>query len=369
MLIIIVVYAVLLWLIFFRLKWLPFNWTFGSLAALVGVCIVLVFVALLNTLTPSGRFQVIGKVVEVTPNVQGLVTEIPVGTNQLVRSGTTLFQIDRAPYEYKVRQLKAGLAEARQKAEQLKAGVDVAAADVRSLGVQRDRAEKRRVDLLELGQRQAISQFNVEDASAQAIALGAQLEAARAREVSARLAATSEIDGVNTAVAQLAAQLDAAQWDLDQTTVRAPSDGYVTGSTVAVGHRATPLRSVMSFIVASDIEIIGIFPQNGFAATMPGATVKLAFAAAPGRVYQAKVHSILRGVGEGQFAAGGALARVGSIGATQDYVARITTPKDVDAALLRLGMAGAATAISEKSGPIGTLATILLWVKAYAAYL
>ena len=53
MLIIVGLYALLIWLVFFRFKWLPFNWTFGTLAALVGFCIILVFVGLLNALTPS----------------------------------------------------------------------------------------------------------------------------------------------------------------------------------------------------------------------------------------------------------------------------------------------------------------------------
>jgi len=41
----------------------------------------------------------------------------------------------------------------------------------------------------------------------------------------------------------------------------------------------------------------------------------------------------------------------------------------MDSDMLRLGMVGTATVISDKAGPIGFLATILLWVKAYAAYL
>jgi hypothetical protein len=41
----------------------------------------------------------------------------------------------------------------------------------------------------------------------------------------------------------------------------------------------------------------------------------------------------------------------------------------MDPDMLRLGMVGTATVISDGAGPIGFLATILLWVKAYAAYL
>lgn len=370
MLIVLGLYALLIWLVFFRFKWLPLNWTFGSLAALVGVGIALVFIGLLNALTPSGRFEVIGKVVEVTPNVAGQVTAIPVERNVVVKAGMTLFQIDRAPYEYKVGQLKAAVAEAKQKAEQLKASVDVAAADVRSINAQWERAEKRRVDVEQLAQRQATSQFNLQDAAAQADALAAQLDAAKAREISARLAASSEIEGENTTVAQLAAQLDYAQWELDQTTVRAPADGYVTASTLAVGARAAPLKSAMAFITISDIGILGIFPQSGFQqAIHPGAVVKLAFANSPGRIYEARVIDILRGIGEGQFSASGNIGRVSSAVFTMEYPVNITVPKDLDPAELRLGMAGQATAFSDHAGPIGLIATILLFVKAYALYL
>jgi multidrug resistance efflux pump len=271
MLIIILFYAALIWLIFFRLKLLPFNWVFGTASVLVGVAILLVFVGLLSYLTPSGKIEVVGRVNEVTPNVSGQITAIPVARNTLVKAGTTLFQIDRAPYEYKVRQLKAALAEAKQKVGQLKAAADAAAADVQSIQAQWERADKRREDLETLAGRQATSQFNAQDAVAQANALSAQLDATKAREVSARLAASSEIDGENTAVAQLAAQLDYANWELDQTNVRAPADGYVTASTATVGDRVSPSKSVMSFIVAIETEIIGIFPQNGFQTIRPGA--------------------------------------------------------------------------------------------------
>jgi len=369
MLIIVLLYAALIWLIFFRLKLLPFNWVFGTASVLGGVAIVLVFVALLSHLAPSGKIEVVGKVNEVTPNVSGQITAIPAARNTLVKAGTTLFQIDRRPYEYKVKQLEAALAEARQKVAQLKAAVDVAAAEVHSIQAQWERAEKRREDLETLVARQATSQFNYQDALAQANALAAQLDAAKAREISARLAASSEIDGENTAVAQLTAQLDYAKWELDQTTVRAPADGYVTASTVTVGDRAAPTKSVMSFIVAGEIEIIGIFPQNGFQAIRPDAAVKLVFTNTPARIHTTRIHEVHRGIGEGQFASSGALTKVSAVALTSDYSVRIVTPEDLDPAALRLGMSGAATVFSDRAGPIGGLASILLWVKAYAMYL
>ncbi len=244
-----------------------------------------------------------------------------------------------------------------------------AASQVQALQAQWEHAEKRRADLEGLGKHDATSLFNVQDATAQAATLKAQLLAAQAQEASAQLAATSEIDGENTTVAQLEAQLDEATWELGQTSVRAPADGYATALTLAIGDRALASKSAMSFIVAGETQIIGIFPQNGFQTIRPGATVELAFANEPGRIYQAEVNQVLRGVGEGQFAASGTLVRVNSVWLTSDYAVGISLPQALDPGSLRLGMSGVATVFSDRAGPIGVLASILLWVKAYALYL
>jgi multidrug resistance efflux pump len=329
----------------------------------------LVFVALLNTLTPSGRIAVVGRVVEVTPNVAGTVTSIQVEPNVLVKAGTILFQIDPAPYDAKVKQLQAAVAEARQKVEQLKAQVELAVADVKGLSSQLEYAERRRDDIEMLARTSATSQFSLQDAVAKADLLTAQLQAARAREINARLALGSEIGGENTTVAQLNAQLENAQWELEQTTIRAAGDGYVSAMALAVGARAVPLRAALSFILADEIMIVGVFDQNGFKNIKRGASVKLVFANKPGEVYYSAIADVLRGIGQGQIAVSGALARAETVGTSTTYPASIVVPKNIDPDMLRLGMVGTATVISDQAGPIGFLATVLLWVKAYAAYL
>jgi multidrug resistance efflux pump len=369
MTIIVLLYVCAAWLVFFRLKLLPWSWPWRIVTVLLGCFILAVFLALLNTLTPSGRIAVVGRVVEVTPNVAGAVTSIPVEPNVLVKAGTILFQIDPAPYEAKVKQLQAAIAEARQKAEQLKAQVDLAAAEVKGVQSQLDYAGKRRADIEKLAQTNATSQFTLQDAIAKVDQLIAQLQAAEAREINARLALGSEIDGVNTTVAQLNAQLENAQWELEQTTVRAAGDGYVSIMALAVGARAVPFRAALSFILANDISIIGVFDQNGLKSIKPGVSVKLVFASRPGEIYYSAIKDVLRGTGQGQIAVSGTLARAEMVGTSTTYPASIDLPKDIDPDLLRLGMVGTATAFSDKAGPIGLLATILLWVKAYAAYL
>jgi multidrug resistance efflux pump len=365
MTIIALLYIGVAWLLFFRFKLLPWNWRIVTV--LLGVFILAVFVALLNTLTPSGRIAVVGRVVEVTPNVAGTVISVPVEPNTLVKSGSILFQIDPVPYEAKVKQLQAAVAEARQKVEQLKAQVELAVADVKGLVSQLDYAEKRRDDIEKLARTNATSQFTLQDAVAKADVLTAQLQPARAREINARLALGSEIDGENTTVAQLNAQLENAQWELQQTTIRAAADGYVSTMALAVGARAVPLRAVLSFILADDVMIIGIFDQNGFQSIKPGAVVKLAFVNRPGKIYDSEIAEVMEGIGQGQIAVSGTLARAETVGTSTTYPARI--PANLDRDMLRLGMVGTATTFSDRAGPIGILANILLWVTAYAMYL
>jgi multidrug resistance efflux pump len=368
MLIIAILYIGIAWLVFFRLKWLPWNWPWRIVTVLLGCAILAVFIALLNTLTPSGRIAVVGRVVEVTPNVAGTVTSIPVEPNELVKAGTVLFKIDATPYDAKVKQLRAAVAEARQKVEQLKAQVDLAVADVKGVGSQLDYAEKRRDDVERLAKTGATNQFALQDAVAKVDGLTAQAQAASAREINARLALGSEIGGENTTVAQLNAQLENAQWELEQTTVKAADDGYVSIMTLAVGARAVPFRGAMSFILANDMSIVGVFDQNGFKNINRGAPV-LVFANRPGKVFYSAISDVYRGVGQGQVAVSGTLARAETVGTSSTFPAKIEIPKGIDPDMLRLGMVGTATVISDKAGPIGLLAMILLWVKAYAAYL
>jgi multidrug resistance efflux pump len=295
--------------------------------------------------------------------------QIPVQPNQLVKAGATLIRIDPTPFQYKVKELQAKLVEAQQSAKQLDASVDSAAADTKTLTAQLTFAAQRRDDIERLVKTNAETQFHLQDAQRSVDTLQSQLVSAKAHEASARLAEGAQIDGVNSTVAQLTAELGDAQWQLDQTTVRAPADGYVTVMALTPGDRTSPLKSVMSFIVLKDIQIVGIFPQVGFQTIQPGAATQFVFADNPLRMFSSKIGHVVRGVGEGQISASGLLTRVTSIPMTSEYVAEIDLPEGVDPASLRLGMAGTATVYAPHSSPFDLFGYVLLWVRALALYL
>src|SRR5213593_4496773 len=114
MVIILCLYIVALWLVFSKFRLVKWGWLSGTISLLVGGFILATFMALFNYLTPSGKVTVTGRVVEVTPNVSGQITAIPVKPNVPVKVGDILFQIDPDPFQYKVAQLKASLASAQQ---------------------------------------------------------------------------------------------------------------------------------------------------------------------------------------------------------------------------------------------------------------
>src|SRR5258707_2227688 len=214
MIIILCLYIVALWLVFSKFKLVRWGWLSGTVSVLVGVFILATFLALFNYLTPSGRVTVTGRVVEVTPNVTGQMAAIPVKPILPVKANDVLFQIDPAPFQYKVAQLQASLAAAKQQVEILKSNYEQATANVAGLTSQAAYNKKRLADIESLAADMANTEFQAQDKQVQYETVSAQLVAAKAAQQSAKLALDSEIGGVNTTVAQLQEQLSNVNWGL-----------------------------------------------------------------------------------------------------------------------------------------------------------
>ncbi|WP_247469897.1 MULTISPECIES: biotin/lipoyl-binding protein [unclassified Bradyrhizobium] len=124
MVIIVCLYFATLWLLFSKFRLVKWGRLSGTISLLIGAFILATYLALFNYLTPSGRVTVTGRVVEVTPNVTGQIVAMPVKPNVPVKRDDVLFQIDPAPFQYKVTQLQASLAAARQQTNILKANYE-----------------------------------------------------------------------------------------------------------------------------------------------------------------------------------------------------------------------------------------------------
>ena len=146
------------------------------------------------------------------------------------------------------------------------------------------------------------SELEVENRRGTYLGSEAALASALARAEQARIAHEAEIDGVNPTVARLQAELRQAEFDLEETTVRAPTDGYVTQLFLRPGMIAVPLplRPVMVFIHSEDNEFAAAFQQNALQRVRAGDEAEIAFDAVPGRVFRGKVTGIMDAVAQGQ---------------------------------------------------------------------
>ena len=161
---------------------------------------------------PAGNVTQYQYVVEIVPNVSGTIIEVPIEGNRPLKKGDVLFKIDPRPYQYRVDQVKAALAEAEQAVPQLKAAWKAAVAATAKARAQRDLA-KVESDMAQKTRsldRGAISKLKLEQERQTLKAAEAALDQAQSNEIRARLAFQSEIGGINTKVAQLQAQLNGA---------------------------------------------------------------------------------------------------------------------------------------------------------------
>src|SRR5687767_5899591 len=189
------IYSFFVWLIFIKLKWLP--WNIGTQVTVVIIPIVGLgaTILLLNIYAPSSSdVRVYKYTVPIVSQVRGRVIEVAVEEgNRLVKKGDVLFRIDPTPYELEVNTLEAQLVSMqgsqRELLEQEKgayAKIEESQNRSREISARLDLTRRRVVQYRELVATGAGSKFDLEKAEADAIEQQGQLDAARNAESQAR---------------------------------------------------------------------------------------------------------------------------------------------------------------------------------------
>jgi multidrug resistance efflux pump len=250
---------------------------------------------------PQGAAVVVRQSVPIVPNVAGEVIDVPVDPNKPLNAGDVLFKIDPVPFESQVGALEAQLKFAELRLSQFS---------------QLQRADSGRA-------------FDVEQRQA-------------------------EVD-------QLKAQLEGAKYNLDSTTVRAPSEGYVTNLALRKGARVAslPLSPVMAFIDTTET-IVGVeIPQIDARYIRPGQDVEVTFKFIPGRVYTGKVVSVLQAISTGQVQASG-LAVTPKQVQSAPFIVRVTLDDAEVARRLPAGSTGEAAIFTDRVKASHVIRKVLL---------
>src|SRR5215471_8926328 len=110
------IYAFIVWLIFFKFKWLPWNITSQVIVITIPVIALTMLILLLNIGAPSSHdVRVINYSVQIVPRVTGRVIEVPVEPNRPIKKGDVLFKIDPVPFKLKVDAARANVEQLRAK--------------------------------------------------------------------------------------------------------------------------------------------------------------------------------------------------------------------------------------------------------------
>lgn len=250
---------------------------------------------------PQGPAMVVRNSVQIVPNVAGEMTEVPVEANKPLKAGDVLFKIDPVPYQ----------------------------SQVDSIGAQLKFEELRLAQMTQLQRSDAGRAFDVEQRQA-------------------------DVD-------KLKGQLIGAQWNLDQTVVRAPADGYVTNLGLMKGARVSslPLSPVMAFINTSET-VVGVEIQQIYTRYIePGQDVEVTFKIFPGQVFKGKVVAVLRATSTGQVLASGTAVAPRQVTAAP-FVVRVKLDDARLAASLPAGTAGAAAIYTAHIKPSHIIRQVIL---------
>lgn len=196
--------------------------------------------------TRDGKVR--AELVNITPQVSGRIAQLAIKDNQFVTRGTTLLTLDDEPYRIDVLNAEAQLAKAQS-------------------DLLKSQHEARRRQSLP---RNVISAEDLDAASLSAKGMAATAKAAQA-------------------------ELEQAQWNLSQTRITAPTDGWITNLVIRPGNYATSGTPLFALVDSHSFYVMGYFEETKLRHIRAGykASVRLY---SDNRALQGEVESIGRAI-------------------------------------------------------------------------
>jgi multidrug resistance efflux pump len=356
----------------FRLFKIPVNGFTLLTAALGGIAILAALVLGMNYNHPfSSEARFYFNTTPIVPAVSGVVTEVPVKADTMLKAGDVLFRIDPEPFENAVKAKEAALADALQTTHQLRATADAAQKKLESALADRDSAKdvfERSKKLLETG---AIAQVQFERAKNTFNAAEATAQSAKSEADRALLEAEAVVKGVNTDVARLQAELDTAKFNLEQSVVRAPTDGTVQQNFLRPGMYAAslPLRPVMIFLHNEKPKFTAAFLQNSAQRIEGGSEAEFILPAVPGRFFKGKVAAVGAFIPQGQLQPSGNLVDPEQIKGEGRILVAIEPEEDLSKYLIVPGSTAQVAVYTHHMHHLAILRKVLLRMKSWTNFL
>ncbi|MBV8041744.1 HlyD family secretion protein [Pluralibacter sp.] len=372
-LLIILTYVAFAWLVFKIFK-IPVNkWSIPT-AALGGIFLVGALILLMNYNHPY-TFQAQKAVVSVpiTPQVTGIVKKVTDKPNALIKKGEVLFELDPTRYQARVSRLEADLVTAMHNADSLQSQLDEAVANTARVVAERDRRYKDYQRYLQGSKAQVnpFSESDIDNARQNYLAQDALVKASVASQAQIKSQLDSVLNGEQSQVVSLRAQLAEAKYDVEQTVVRAPSDGYVSQVLIRPGTfaAALPLRPVMVFIPQQKRQIVAQFRQNSLLRLKPGDDAEIVFNSLPGQVFSGKLTAIQPVIPGGSYQAQGTLQSLTITPGTDGVLATIELDANENIDALPDGIYAQVAVYSDHFSHVAIMRKVLLRMTSWMHYL
>jgi len=243
----------------------------------------------------------------IVSNVRGKVIEINAIPNVRLKTGEVLCKIDPIPFQAKVDNIKAQLGLVRKRLAESKALVAAKAGNM----------------------------FDVERYEADVLSYEAQL-----------------VD---------------AQFDLDSTIIKAPTDGFITHLRLRPGMMAVPLpmAPIMTFVHSDEPIYIAGFSQQPMQNIKVGNHAEMLFPGIPGRVFQCRVAQIIDVLAEGQLAPSAAMMSLKPNVPEGGIMVRVEFEEDMSGFYLPTGSIGTVAVYSERWHHVTIIRKILMRMKSW----
>ncbi len=299
-----------------------------NMSIFVGVGIVLIgsIVFVWLTAAPNTKDgRVFQYVIPIVPNVSGQVIEVPAEPLVPMSEGDVIFKIEPLPYQAAVDRLTASIDQAN--AQRRLAQIEVE----RNVGLVKKTAAAQR-----------------------------DLDRWRA-----------ELDGANAAIKSLEAQLANAQWELEQTVVRAPHDGYIVNLQLRPGAAARSFAATPAgtFISDEGKEVLASFSQSSIRRIQPGDPAEMVFALIPGEVFAGTVTHVVKATGTAQLTVSGTIPVFTGAPAAGRYVIRVKLDDPEVLDRLPQGASCSVAAYTNMGIPFHVISKVMMRMNAWMAYL
>ena len=356
----------------FKLFKIPVNGFTLLTAALGGIAILSALLLGMNYNHPfSSQARFYFHTTPIVPAVSGIVTEVHAESGKMMKKGDILFRIQPEPFENAVKAKEAALADALQTTKQLRATADAAQKKLESALADRDGAldvYERSKKLIAEG---VIAQIQFEKTKNNYNAAEATAQSARSEADRALLEAEAVVEGVNTDVARLQSELDTAKFNLEQSVVRAPTDGTVQQNFLRPGMFAAslPLRPVMVFLHDEKPKFTAAFLQNSAQRIIEGSEAEFILPSVPGRFFKGKVTAVGAFISQGQLQPSGNLVDPEQIKGEGRILVAIEPQEDISKYLIVPGSTAQVAIYTHHMHHLGLLRKVLLRMSSWTNYL